>query len=596
MLNLSELVFKVNTTELVEAANKAAALGRAVEDLSSSFNKLGKTSSDASKAQAKVEKDLAAAEASKAKANKDNAQAEAIKSKALEKTTKATEDATTATKASVSILERQQTILEYQANGYSKGQSSILAYAKAAGVAASEIQEIGQVLQAQRALMGGDPFDKSLGSLRSLQNEFRTLKEVQRLYTAEIPLTRKQMENLALDKLRLIEAMKTQGKTMSQIKAALKDLNAEYIATAANINRVVKAEDAIDKSYKDAANANAYLEKEMQRVNFALQAQNNELNKGTANALNRFEQNLKRSGLTLDQQRVKLEEYRKGLLSLEKTKGGNTDYITRALGPQITDIFVGLATGQAPLTVMLQQGGQLRDQFALAGVAAADMGATMRTAAKDMVVSVAAVARAFGDLLLGAFIDTGKGIVNLIGRVTGLSAVVEYARYQLTLLAMSDNAFGPLLKMFNKLREAVIGFAAAAAATGVGALIALAVGFTQVVKENNALAKSLALSGGSLALSHATAMDYVRTLGDMGVTTGTATEALVAMAKAGVFTKDEILLVGNAAAQMATYADIAVEDTVKAFQKLKEKPVEALLEIAKNTGMVSIETIKRVVE
>lgn len=597
MLNLSELAFKVNTEALVDAANKVAALGKSVEGLATTFNKLEKNSSQASKAQAKAEKDLADAELARAKAAEVTAKTEERKNKAVRDTTKATEEATTAAKAQVSILERQQTILEFQANGYSKGQSSILAYAKAAGVAASEIQEIGKVLQAQRALMGGDPFDKSLGSLRTLQNEFRTLKEVQRLYTAEIPLTRKQMEGLALDKLRLIEAMKTQGKTMSQIKAAIKDLNVEYIATAGNINRVTKAEDELDKARKDAAGANAYLEKEMQRVNYALQAQNNELNKGTANALNRFEQNLKRSGLTLDQQRIKMEEYRKSLLALEKTKGGNTDYITRALGPQITDIFVGLATGQAPLTVMLQQGGQLRDQFALAGVAAADMGKTMRTAAKDMVVSVAAVAKAFGDLLLGAFIDTGKGIVNLIGNMTGLNKALEYARYQLTLFAMADPTFGgPLLKMFAALRVAVIGFAAAAAATGVGALIAMAVAFKQVVSENNDLARSLALTGGAIGLTQSSAIEYVKALGEVGVTTGSATESITAMAKAGVFAKEDILLVGKAASDMATYAGIGVEDTVKAFAKLKEKPVEALLDIAKTTGMVAPEILKMVIE
>lgn len=597
MLNLSELVFKVNTEALVDAANKVAALGKSVDGLSSTFSKLEKSSSQASKAQAKAEKDLAAAEVDRAKAAEIAARTEERKSKAVRDTTKATEEATVATKSSVSILERQQTILEFQANGYSKGQASILAYAKAAGVAASEIQEIGKVLQAQRTLMGGDPFDKSLGSLKSLQNEFKTLKEVQRLYTAEIPLTRKQMENLALDKLRLIEAMKIEGRSMSDMKAAIKTLNVEYITTAQNINRVTQAENELDKARKDSANANAFLEKEMQRVNFALQAQNNELNKGTANALNRFEQNLKRSGLTLDQQRVKMEEYRKGLLALEKTKGGNTDYITRALGPQITDIFVGLATGQSPLTVMLQQGGQLRDQFALAGVAAADMGKTMRTAAKDMVVSVAGVAKAFGDLLLGSFIDTGKGIVNLIGNVTGLNKVLEYARYQLTLFAMTDPSFGgPLLKLFNGLRVAVIGFAATMAATGVGALIAMAVALKQVISENDTLAKSLALSGGALGISQSSAIEYVKSLGEVGVTTGKATEAIAEMAKAGVFAKEDILLVGKAAADMATYAGIGVDDTVKQFAKLKEKPVEALFDIAKATGMVPPEILKMVIE
>jgi len=43
----------------------------------------------------------------------------------------------------------------------------------------------------------------------------------------------------------------------------------------------------------------------------------------------------------------------------------------RALAPQLTDITVGLATGQSPLMVLLQQGGQLKDLFGGIGPAVA---------------------------------------------------------------------------------------------------------------------------------------------------------------------------------------------------------------------------------
>lgn len=591
MLNLSELVFKVNTEALVDAANKVAALGKSVDGLSSTFSKLEKSSSQASKAQAKAEKDLAAAEVDRAKAVDITAKTEERKAKAVRETAKATEEATAATKSSVSILERQQTILEFQANGYSKGQASILAYAKAAGVAATEIQEIGKVLQAQRTLMGGDPFDKSLGSLKSLQNEFKTLKEVQRLYTAEITLTRKQMENLALDKLRLIEAMKIEGRSMSDIKAAIKDLNVKYITTAQNINRVTQAENELDKARKDSANANAYLEKEMQRVNFALQAQNSELNKGTANALNRFEQNLKRSGLTLDQQRVKMEEYRKGLLALEKTKGGNTDYITRALGPQITDIFVGLATGQSPLTVMLQQGGQLRDQFALAGVAADDMGAKMRTAAKDMVVSVAAVARAFGDLLIGAFIDAGKGVVNFVSQIALVDKVTEGAKRRLA--AMGDEGFAYIGKLEKFAGVIAAGIGITLAAT-IAAVVALGVALKQVTTEQNELAKSLNLTGAALGMSSKEVVAFAQGLDS--VKTSAAIEFINELSKAGVRTSKDIAGLTEVAIDLEKYGGVALKETAKAYDDLQKKPFEALMKIAEGTGQVSKETIDMAVE
>lgn len=604
MLNLSELTFKVNTDALVQAAEKIAVLGKSVESLQGSFSKLEKGAAASEKALAEVNiKNAQAAKANaeaallQAKTTTEVEKAERAREKAIQSTTKATEEQTKSVSTSVSVLQRQSDIYGFMIEGFSKGQSSILATAKAAGIAAEEMKNLQDVLQAQRTIMGGDPFDKSLGSLKSLQNEFKVLKEVQRLYTAEIPLTRKQMENLALDKLRLVEAMKVQGKSFSEIKAELQNLNAEYIATAGSINRLVQAENQIDKAHKDTANANAYLEKEMQRVNYALQTQNNELNKGTANALFRFEQNLKRSGLTLAEQKKMLDDYRTSLLALEKAKGSTqTDYISRALGPQITDIFVGLATGQSPLTVMLQQGGQLRDQLAQAGVAAEDMGDTMRTAARSMVTSVAAVAGAFKDLLVGAFLDTGKGITDLTMRMTGLNAVFEATRNRLLANGGLMGITPTSVRALDVFKNFVEFLAGGSLAVGVGTMIALGAAMVQVIRENDKMAVQLGLTGAAMGLTFDSAQDMSKGMQNIGVSTSDAMKVLSAMAKEGKFVAEEIRTVTKAAIDLNTYGGVAIEDTIKQFAKMKEKPVESLLELSKATGLVSVEVIKSVIE
>jgi phage-related minor tail protein len=46
----------------------------------------------------------------------------------------------------------------------------------------------------------------------------------------------------------------------------------------------------------------------------------------------------------------------------------------RGLPAQITDISVGLASGQRPLMVLLQQGGQLKDMFGGVAPAAKALG------------------------------------------------------------------------------------------------------------------------------------------------------------------------------------------------------------------------------
>ena len=248
MLSLDTLKFSVETNELDTAAKKIESLGTAISALSVDLSKLDKSSSAAAKAQAE--------------ANLANAKAEAI----ISKTSKATKDkaiadeeSTKAVKENTSVLERQQSILEFMTQGFSKGQSSTLAYAKSTGILTDDLLELQSVLQSQRTLTGGDPFDKSLSGMKSLQNEFKVLKEVQRLYNAEIPITQKQMENLALDKLRLIEAMKIEGKSMTEIKNAFRDLNADYIGLATNINRITAADNALVKSNNDSAKSMNFL-------------------------------------------------------------------------------------------------------------------------------------------------------------------------------------------------------------------------------------------------------------------------------------------------------------------------------------------------
>lgn len=69
----------------------------------------------------------------------------------------------------------------------------------------------------------------------------------------------------------------------------------------------------------------------------------------------------------------------------------------RTLPAQLTDIFTGLASGQAPMTVAIQQGGQLRDQFGsfsnvLQGVRSVISPTTLAIGGMGAVVGLAALA------------------------------------------------------------------------------------------------------------------------------------------------------------------------------------------------------------
>jgi phage-related minor tail protein len=63
----------------------------------------------------------------------------------------------------------------------------------------------------------------------------------------------------------------------------------------------------------------------------------------------------------------------------------------RMLGPQITDIAVGLSTGQSPFMVMMQQGGQLKDIFGGIGPAARAVGGYIAGLVSPVTIAAAAV-------------------------------------------------------------------------------------------------------------------------------------------------------------------------------------------------------------
>jgi hypothetical protein len=200
-MELSELKFVVNTDALKDAAIKIAALGTAV-------SKLNKPLQDLSNESAKSNKELVKTEQAAAKAAAAQLKLEEAQSKSAETTGK-----------SVSVLERQTVILEYMAQGLSKGQSSYVATAVAAGALDDDIAKLIVTLKTQRSLMGGDPFDKSIGLMQKLKMETKIATEVTDLFNRGLKLSEKQMTDLAREKERLITLYGIEGRSLDGLSA-----------------------------------------------------------------------------------------------------------------------------------------------------------------------------------------------------------------------------------------------------------------------------------------------------------------------------------------------------------------------------------------
>jgi len=640
-MDLQELKFIVRTEQLDDAVIKVKELGAAVQQLN--------------------------------KPLKETAQAASNLDKAVAKTNKAVESQATAAKKAADTIDPLTRLIEKldqrhkdMAAGFTKGEASILNQARNLGAFGAELQPVISLLEKIKTL-NKDPFDASLGGVRSITQEFEKLQQRANLAAQGIVLTTKQLgeySRLAAEAAGKVEAMGLDPKTGEGLKRfndLLSDSQKRYLDTVAAVNKLtaeekqriemLKEQERLEAAAQSASAARMrewakgvakqtaeakqladmyrsgqsgfqipgrdttmdqavvqfYKQKEAAAKSLAAQEArlletekklaftNAELAAGlsqaSANALYAYRTNLEKLGKSQEEVAQRTSKFREMLVEKQSHSpikkmaddaaklNERMDHLSRAIAPQITDIFVGLATGQSPLTIMLQQGGQLRDQFGLAGVEGKKMGDAIVQASKTMIPSIAATAGAIGQLLISSLIGAGEAAAGLAAKMSGLPNIIE-------MTSAKSITMGKLL-------SAALGAGLFALA---GSLTALAVGFAQTIKQESELSKALAISGASLGISRDTAVMYAKSLESIGVSTSFAIDAITQMAKAGGFSSSQMDMVIVSAQNMQKYAGIAIEDTVKAFAKMRDKPVESLVELAKSTGLVSPEVVKLAVE
>jgi len=237
-MNLEELSFSVKTEQLKTAIDMVDSLAKALGNLHTVQAKETKTAIDA----AKVKEAEAKAAKAVAEATIKETQAKEAGEKASKNKAKADKEVTDEVDKQNKVLERNTLILSFMREGFSKGQSGQLAYAKMTGALTDELLSLEKVLLNQRKLMSGDPFDKSMSGMVALQNQYSELKEAVRQYNTGTELSRQQTRELSRDKERIIEKMKMENKSFSDIKDAIRAYNKEYINAANSVNSLIKVE------------------------------------------------------------------------------------------------------------------------------------------------------------------------------------------------------------------------------------------------------------------------------------------------------------------------------------------------------------------
>jgi phage-related minor tail protein len=568
-MELTTLSFKVDTKEL--------------EGVIGTLDKVATSVKNLNQAQK-------ATEVAQKKATKSTEEAAA----ATEKLNKAQKSTEKSTKKTQSVLERQKDILDFMTQGYSRGQSSTLAMAKASGTLTSEIRELGEVLQVQRRLIGGDPFDKSTSGLLALTNQYTELKEAVRQYNVDSGVTAKQARELARDKERIIERMKVEGASFGDIKNAIRLHNEAYVQAAANVNRLTQEEKEIIRVQKEHTNAIRALTKEEERMEAVLASLSANYNQNIGSARKageeeaRYARNLKLSGVSAEEASAKLALYRKqqSLIAAEEEKR-QIQYLQRGLQPQIGDVAVSLASGQNLLTVMLQQGDQIRGLIAQTGVQGAALQKAMRDAMSGTVDSIKMTAGAMVSLLGGAIESTAKSLAGLVtGPFTALWAAMRMSAKEGTTTA--DAIRNGLMSSLAGLKTLAFGAA--------GAMIALAVAFVQTQKQQDELSKSLILTGANLGLSTMGALELAESMEVLGVSSSKSIDIITAFAKEGAGNMYQMQSIIPAVAEAMKHLGVSAEDMAKQYKAISKDPVAALTELGIKTGLVTAETVNMVNE
>lgn len=602
-MELSSLIFSATTTDLERASTVIASL---VQDMS----RVSVASANMARISAQTEAILARAATESAKARKENARAADIEIKTIiaadkadadraesirkaaeaeRRRTEGTEESTRAAQRNVSILQRQSDILEFQAQGWSKGQSSILATAKAANIAADEMEKLQKVLETQRKLMGSSPFDNSLSGLTTLKNQYGELRESIRQYNTDSDLTSKQTKELARDKERLIEKMKTENASFSEIRAAVRAHNDEYVKLAGQYNNLAQAEANVIKNRKAVASATDYLTSADQKLAAALNTSNAAIDRSGTDLLVKYEAALRKSGVAQDVATQKLAAYKTQLVQVQdQEQKRREEHLTRGLAPQATDIVVSLWSGQNPLTVLLQQGGQISDMFMTSGVAAEDFAKVVRESLASMVPAMMTVATGIADVLGGMFVDAGASVLDFISDVSGISAVVEQAQRWIVSAGEASFRWIGVMQRFGERATKVMAVGILALVT---ALTAMAMKYKEIIQSEYELSKALALNGGAMDMTKESAIAYADSMKQVGVGNLKAQEAMTAFINAGAMGAETMDAAREAAVALEKYAGIALSDTAKEFAKLQDEPSKALIEIAKKTGQVEKATL-----
>jgi phage-related minor tail protein len=354
---------------------------------------------------------------------------------------------------------------------------------------------------------------------------------------------------------------------------------------------------------EEAAKANAYLNRESEKLVFTNEQLARGFTSASANALFKYKEALIATGASANEAKQSLymmeqELYKKQGTSpfakLQKDMDGlNTgvNHLARNIATQYSDIFTSLYNGQGIMQVMTQQLPQIADAFTLAGVSG-------KNATAQLTAGFGAAFAGY-KMLFGAVLDLAnngfKSLINATEVLTGVNKRHLEIEKQLTDTTLSKDRLTRLGTASQLMYAKALGVAGIAVASLAALTVGtLAVAYFQVTEENQKLTNQLILNGASMGLSSESAIKLAESMNQVGLSSGKSKEILGLMAAQGGFTSKQFEDLSGTINKFAKYSGASLEDVIKKFSGVNKDPVKALSELQIATGQVSTEVQKNV--
>ena len=415
------------------------------------------------------------------------------------------------------------------------------------------------------------------------------------------------MEQEANDAERYMSALNSR---IAKETAAAKYLNAGATRSTANVASGMEIkgvpQDVIDSFVKEATakeqaikasrtltNANSALlaeEEKMASVVATLNSgvsSNAHLSEKAAVSIANYERNLRLAGIAGKEAADKLALYRKQqeqILAVDQDR--QKQYLVRSLQPQATDIFVSLASGQNPLTVLLQQGGQISDLFTQTGVKAQDTVKVMGEATSQMFTRLKDTVVAIGSALASV---TSNVIEKFVGGISnGIMSIVTLGKTADEIKPKMEAVFGAKFtdnfsKLLGALRLATTAFVSFGVALTGPVLVAL----YQQDKVLGELNRTLISTAADLGLTSGQMAEMAKSMNIAGTSSTKILSVFNQLATTGKITASALQESTQAAIELERAGGRSAEETGKLLAKVYDDPVKSLREYQIATGLVS---------